>query len=74
MPLIPALRSQRQVDLCVLKASLIYIVSSRTAKATQRNPVLKGGGVKQKHSFVCLFVSFETGFLCLALAVLEITL
>jgi hypothetical protein len=25
-------------------------------------------------SFVCLFVCFETGFLCVALAVLEITL
>jgi hypothetical protein len=35
---------QRQVDLCELKASLIYRASSRTARATQRNPVLWGGG------------------------------
>jgi hypothetical protein len=35
MPLIPALGSSE------FKASLIYKVSSRTARATQRNPVLK---------------------------------
>ena len=39
--LIPALRRQRQVDLCELEASLVYRVSSRTARAIQRNPVLK---------------------------------
>jgi hypothetical protein len=38
-PSIP--RRQRQVDLCEFKASLVYRVSSRTVKATQRNPVLK---------------------------------
>jgi hypothetical protein len=38
-PLVPALRRQIQVDLCVFKASLVYSTSSRTAKATQRNPV-----------------------------------
>jgi hypothetical protein len=31
--------SQSQVDFCELEASLIYRVSSRTARATQRNPV-----------------------------------
>ena len=36
-PLIPALWRQRQVDLCEFEASLIYRVSSRTAKVTQRN-------------------------------------
>ena len=40
-PLIPALEKQRQVDLCEFKTSLVYGVSSRTAKGTQRNPVLK---------------------------------
>jgi hypothetical protein len=40
-PLIPALGKQRQSDLCDFKASLVYRVSSRTARATQRNPVLK---------------------------------
>ena len=33
-PLIPALRRQRQEDLCEFKVSLIYIVSFRTARAT----------------------------------------
>jgi hypothetical protein len=37
--LTPALRMQRQVNLCELEASLVYRVSSRTARATQRNPV-----------------------------------
>jgi hypothetical protein len=39
--LIPALGWQRQADLCEFKASLVYRVSSRTARATQRNPVSK---------------------------------
>ena len=39
MPLIPALRRQRQEELCELKASLVYSVSSRIARATQGNPV-----------------------------------
>jgi hypothetical protein len=39
--LIPVLGRQSQVDLCEFKASLVYIVSYRTAKATQRNPVLE---------------------------------
>ena len=42
MPLILALRRQRQVNLCEFEASLVYRVSSRTgSKATQRNSVLK---------------------------------
>jgi hypothetical protein len=40
MPLIPALGRQIQA-ISELEASLVYKVSSRTAKATQRNPVLK---------------------------------
>jgi hypothetical protein len=41
MPLILALGRQRQVNLCEFKASLVYIVSSRIARAPQRNPVSK---------------------------------
>ena len=42
MPLVEAFGRHGQVNLCDFKASLIYIVSSRTgAKATQRNPVSK---------------------------------
>jgi hypothetical protein len=40
-PLIPALRRQRQADHCEFKASLVYRVSSRTTRTTQRNPVSK---------------------------------
>jgi hypothetical protein len=39
MLLIAALVRQRQVDLGEFKASLVYRVSSRTAKVTQKNPV-----------------------------------
>ena len=38
---IPTLGRQRQVDLCEFKASLIYRASSRTGRATQRNPASK---------------------------------
>ena len=42
MPVIPALRRQRQVDLCKFKASLVYSASSRTARTvTQTKPVSK---------------------------------
>jgi hypothetical protein len=43
MLLTPALGRQRQVDLCEFKNSLVYRVSSRTVRATQkkRNSVLK---------------------------------
>jgi hypothetical protein len=36
-PLIPALGRQRQVDL----SPMVYRASSRTARAIQRNPILK---------------------------------
>ena len=35
MPFILALGRQRQADLCEFKASLVYRVSSRSARATQ---------------------------------------
>jgi len=38
MPLIPALRRQRQADLCEFKTRLVYRVSSRTVKALQNDP------------------------------------
>jgi hypothetical protein len=47
MPLIVALRRQRQVDLCEFEASLAYKVSSRMARATERNPVSKQNKTKQ---------------------------
>ena len=50
MTLIPALGRwrQRQVDLCEFKASLVYRVSSKTVRATQRNPVSENKTNKQK--------------------------
>ena len=30
-----------ELELCEVEASLVYIVGYRTARATQRNPVLK---------------------------------
>jgi hypothetical protein len=58
------------------KASLVYRLSSRTAKATQRNLVLKNKTSTKKFKSVLFFLFvcfFETGFLCIALAVLELT-
>ena len=48
MPLIPAFGRQRQVDVCEFKASLVYRVSSRTTRATWRNPVLKNKQTNKK--------------------------
>jgi hypothetical protein len=45
-PLIPALGRQ----ISEFKASLVYKVSSRTAKATQRNPVLEKKKPKTKQN------------------------
>jgi hypothetical protein len=39
-------QKQRQVDLCELEASLVSRWCSRTARATQRNPVLKQNKTK----------------------------
>ena len=39
IPLIPALKRLRQADLCEFEASLVYRMSSRIARATQRNQV-----------------------------------
>ena len=40
MPLIPTFRRQNQVDISEFKATLLYRVSSRTARAIQRNLAL----------------------------------
>lgn len=38
-PLMPVLRRQRQVDLCKTEASLVYAVSSRTARGIERDAI-----------------------------------
>jgi hypothetical protein len=47
MPLIPALGRQRQTDF-EFETSLVYRVSSRTARDIQRNPVSKKQKKKKK--------------------------
>jgi hypothetical protein len=47
IPLIPALRRERQVDLCEFKASLVYKASPRTAKIYTKKPYLKKTTNKQ---------------------------
>ena len=48
MSLILAPRRQRQADLYEFQASLVYRASSRTAKAIQRNSVLKNKKMKKE--------------------------
>ena len=45
-----------QVDLCEYRTSLVYRVSFRIARATQRNLVLKNQKVKQEKFNVCVCV------------------
>lgn len=47
-PLIPAREGWRQVDHYEFKDSLVFIVSSRPAKATQCNPHLKENNKNKK--------------------------
>ena len=66
---ITAFVKQRQVGLCEFEARLVYRVSSRIARATQRNLVL--GDVqskekqKEKHSHVNLYILHGKACLCL---------
>ena len=56
MPLILALRRQRQADLHEFESSLVYRASSRTAMTvTQRNLVFKR--TKNKHQSTIILVS-----------------
>ena len=49
--LISALGRQ-QADFCEFEASLVYRVSSRTARNTQRNPVSKSQKKKKFHKLI----------------------
>jgi hypothetical protein len=48
MPLIAALRRQRQVDVCEFKVSQVYIVSSRTVRAIHRETIFQKKKKKKK--------------------------
>jgi hypothetical protein len=72
---------EKQVDLLESEASLVYRLSFRTARATQRNPVsklinqsIKKRGLRRRGGGNCRTIVFlvETGFSCAALAILEI--
>jgi hypothetical protein len=41
MPLVPALKRQRQMNVYEFEATLVYKVNSRIARAMQKNPVSK---------------------------------
>lgn len=58
MPFLPALTRQRQVGLCELEASLIYIASSRVARSTCL--YLLSPGRKGMHHRPDYFYDFET--------------
>jgi hypothetical protein len=61
VPLIPTLGKPRQVDLHELEDSLVYRVSFRIAKATQRNLVLKNPkGKKRRKSLLSLLFFPDT--------------
>ena len=60
MPLISALGRQRQADLCEFEVSLVYRVSSRTARATQRNPEVEGWGEGEEGDKVPFCYYFPT--------------
>jgi hypothetical protein len=58
---IPALGRQRQADLCELQASLIHRVSSKAARATQRNPVSKTKTKPKQTKDLCLDLQHSPG-------------
>ena len=47
---------QRQADLCEFKASLFYTESSRTARATQSNPVSKKKNKNKTRAKIHFFI------------------
>jgi hypothetical protein len=55
MPLIPALRRQRQVELCEFEASMTCRLISRRAKATQKNPVSKSQQTNKQTTILSVF-------------------
>ena len=48
--------STQEAALCEFKASLVYRASSRTARATQRNPVLKNQKTKPTKNIMNMYV------------------
>lgn len=60
-PLIPALKRQGQPDLCKFRARLDYTASSRTSRATQRNPILNLKTIKKRRLNPVITFQFSWG-------------
>ena len=73
MPLITSLKRQRREELCEFEARLVYRVSSRTAKATQRSPVLKKKKEKKKRTSITTKLPWFLSPLSLLSGTLETT-
>jgi hypothetical protein len=50
----PSSRDAEAGDLCEFEASLVYRMSSRTARATQKNPVLKNKQTNKIYMYLCV--------------------
>ena len=57
--LIPALKRQRQVDLCEFEVSMVYIMGSRTVKATKRNGLENKKQIKKNYKNKGMFNQFK---------------
>jgi hypothetical protein len=59
MSLVPALRRQRQADLCEFQASLVYISSSRIARAKKRSCLKTNKQTNKQTPFIvkCILLS-----------------
>ena len=58
--MIPALRRQRQADLCKLEATVVvYRASSRTARATRRNSISKNQRERNKQGVGQMWASAD---------------
>lgn len=58
--MVAALRKQKQIELCEFKASLVYKLISRTAGATQWDPVSKNKkNLKMVHLYKEILFSDE---------------
>jgi hypothetical protein len=71
----PQHAGKRQVGLCEFEASLVYRVSSRIARATERNPVLgeeqSKESKKKEKTFSCqpLYPAWESMPVCMCIKV-----
>ena len=57
MPSNPALKRQKQADLCEFEANLVFKVSPRQAPKLQRNPVSKNKKTKTVDHIILLLIA-----------------